>query len=240
MAELSDPIFTDPDKACKHLEAIRWPQGPFCPFCGQFDTVKALGGKSMGAGWYHCKDCRKKFTVRVGTVYERSKIPLHKWIMATHLMCASKKGVSAHQLHRMLGVTYKTAWFMAHRIREGMRNDSPVSFGSGGGTVEVDETFIGNKKPRSQKKGRGGAHKYKILSLVDRETGKARSIVVDDLKQTTIGPILRENIAKEARLMTDEAGVYKGLGKAFAGHDSVRHRMGEYVNRMNPEIHTNM
>jgi len=201
--------------------------------------VKALGGKSMGAGWYHCKDCRKKFTVRVGTVYERSKIPLHKWIMATHLMCASKKGMSAHQLHRMLGVTYKTAWFMAHRIREGMTDDGPFGAGGDGGTVEVDETFIGrdkSKKPKGVKKGRGSHHKYKVLTLVDRTTGKARSIVIDDLTMKTIMPILRENISKEAVLMTDEFGVYKGLGKEFAAHHHVRHRMGEYVNRNNPVI----
>ena len=121
MTHLNNPIFQNEDKARKYLESQRWPDGPFCPFCGQFDTVKKLGGKSMGKGWYHCKDCRKKFTVRVGTLYERSHVPLHKWLLATHLLCASKKGMSAHQLHRMLGVTYKTAWFMAHRIREGMR-----------------------------------------------------------------------------------------------------------------------
>jgi transposase-like protein len=130
--DLTNPIFTDPDAARAHFEAIRWPNGAHCPFCGQFDTVKPLGGKSMGPGWYHCKDCRRKFTVRVGTLYERSHIPLHKWLLATHLLSSSKKGMSAHQLHRMLSITYKSAWFMAHRIREGMRDDTPAEPIGGG------------------------------------------------------------------------------------------------------------
>lgn len=121
MTDLTSPIYTDETAARKHLEAIRWPDGVTCPLCGGIDKIKTLGGDSMGDGWFHCGDCRKKFTVRVGTVYERSHIPLHKWVLATHLMAASKKGVSAHQLHRMLGITYKSAWFMAHRIRKAMR-----------------------------------------------------------------------------------------------------------------------
>ena len=125
--DLTNPIFTDLDAARKHFEAIRWPNGARCPFCGKSETVKALGGKSMGPGWYHCKECRKKFTAAVGTIYERSHIPMTKWLLATHLMCASKKGMSAHQLHRMLGLPYKTAWFMAHRIREGMRELNPTN-----------------------------------------------------------------------------------------------------------------
>jgi hypothetical protein len=141
-----------------------------------------------------------KFTVTVGTVFERSKVPLSKWLLATHLMASSKKGCSAHQLHRSIGVTYKTAWFMFHRIREAMRNDDPVNFSSGGGVVESDETFIGHdksKKLKGQKKGRGYHHKYKVLSLVDRDTKKVRSIVVDDLKAETLGPIIRENAPRK-------------------------------------------
>ena len=124
---------------------MRWPDGPFCPFCGQFDNVKKLGGKPMGKGkgWYHCKDCRKKFTVRVGTLYERSHVPLHKWLLGFRLMCGSKKGMAAHQLHRTLGVTYKTAWFMAHRIRESMRDLRPGPMGGPNSVVEADETYIG-------------------------------------------------------------------------------------------------
>ena len=118
--DLTNPAFTNEDKAREFLEASRWPDGPVCPFCGQLDTVKPLGGKSMGPGWYFCNDCREKFTVRVGTLYERSHIPLHKWLMATHLIVSSKKGMSALQLSRMLGITYKSSWFMCHRIREQM------------------------------------------------------------------------------------------------------------------------
>jgi transposase-like protein len=242
---LTDPIFTDKDAAREYLERSRWAHGVYCPHCGGVDRVKKLEGKSHRPGLFQCGDCRQQFTVTVGTVFERSKVPLNKWLLATHLMASSKKGISAHQLHRQIGVTYKTAWFMFHRIREAMRCDDPVSFGSGGGFVEVDETFIGNNKakmkrtPKGHKKPRSAAHKFMVLALVDRETGKARSIVVDDLKQSTLGPILRENITREATLMTDELPTYKGIGKGFATHRAVRHGMGEYVNRKNPDIHTN-
>jgi transposase-like protein len=173
--DLTNPIFTNPETARKHFEAIRWPSGPYCPFCGQTDTVRILGGKSMGPGWYHCKDCRSKFTAAVGTIYERSHIPMTKWLLATHLMCASKKGMSAHQLHRMIGVPYKTAWFMAHRIREGMRELNPSSgpLGGDGKTVEFDETYVGGKErnkhaSKRNKNNIGGAGKETVFSLVER------------------------------------------------------------------------
>jgi transposase-like protein len=236
---LTDPIFTDKDAAREYLEATRWANGVFCPHCGGTEKCKKLEGKSHRPGLYQCGDCRQQFTVTVGTVFERSKVPLNKWLLATFLMASSKKGISAHQLHRTIGVTYKTAWFMFHRIREAMRNDDPASFGSGGGGVEVDETFIGrdkSKKPVGQKKGRGYAHKYKILALVDRNTSKARSVVVDDLKQTTLLPILRQNIAQEAAVYTDEAGQYIHLKREFGSHDFVRHGQGEYGRG---EVHTN-
>src|SRR5947208_766636 len=150
MCDLTNPAFTNEDKAREFLEASRWPDGPVCPFCGQLDTVKSLGGKSMGPGWYFCHECRKKFTVRVGTLYERSHIPLHKWLLATHLMVSSKKGMSSLQLSRMLGITYKSAWFMTHRIREGMTPAKRGPLGGQGRTVESDETVIGGQeeKPR--------------------------------------------------------------------------------------------
>ena len=240
---LTDPIFTDANAAREYLEANRWPDQVVCPHCGGVDRIRKMEGKAHRPGAFQCGDCRKQFSVTVGTVFERSKVPLNKWLLATFLMASSKKGMSAHQLHRSLGVTYKTAWFMFHRIREAMRSGDLAPMGGNGGVVEVDETFIGVNKAklprRHEKKLRGSHHKYKVLSLVDRETGEARSIVVDDLKATTVGPILRENIAKEAALMTDEFGLYKGLGKEFTKHSSVRHRMGEYVNSKNPEIHTN-
>ena len=236
---LTDPIFTDKKVAREYLEATRWADGVFCPHCGGTEKCKKLEGIKHRPGLYQCGDCRKQFTVTVGTVFERSKVPLNKWMLATHLMASSKKGISAHQLHRSIGVTYKTAWFMFHRIREAMRNDDPVSFGSGGGTVEVDETFIGrdnSKKPKGEKKGRGYAHKYKILSLVDRTTGMARSVVVDDLKTKTLLPILKENIDKEAVIYTDEAGQYVSLKRDFSDHDFVRHGAGEYGRG---DVHTN-
>ena len=181
--DLTNPIFTDLEAARKHFEAIRWPDGPYCPHCGQYDTVRPLGGKSMGPGWYHCKDCRKKFTATVGTIYERSHIPMTKWLLSTHLMCASKKGISAHQLHRMLGLPYKTAWFMAHRIREGMRELKPTEpLGGEGRTVEADETYIGGKEKNKHRKKRvrgniGGTGKEIAFALVERG-GRVRSQVV--------------------------------------------------------------
>jgi transposase-like protein len=194
MADLTNPIFTDEDKARAHFEATRWPNGPYCPFCGQFDRVSPLGGKSMGRGWYHCNDCRKKFTALVGTVCERSHIPLTKWLLAMHLMCASKKGISAHQLHRMLGVTYKSAWFMAMRIREAMRELNPVEpMGGNGNAVEVDETYVGGKeknKHANKRHSMGGAMgKEIVFSLVERK-GKVRSHHIADVTAKTLRPIL--------------------------------------------------
>jgi len=174
IVNLTNPIFTDLDKAREHFEAIRWPDGTYCPFCGTFDRVAALGGKSMGAGWYHCKDCRRKFTAAVGTIYERSHIPMTKWLLATHLMCASKKGMSAHQLHRMIGLPYKTAWFMAHRIREGMRDLAPASpLGGEGKVVEIDETYVGGKEKNKHRNkcsasNIGSTGKEIAFSLVER------------------------------------------------------------------------
>jgi len=177
--DLTNPIFTDLEAARQHFEAIRWPQGRYCPFCGSFDRVAPLGGKSMGPGWYHCNNCRKKFTAAVGTIYERSHIPMTKWLLATHLMCASKKGMSAHQLHRVIGLPYKTAWFMAHRIREGMRDLKPTGpLGGEGKTVEFDETYVGGKEKnkhlgKRNKRNLGGTGKEAVFSLVERG-GKVR------------------------------------------------------------------
>ena len=145
--DLSNPAFTDEEEARKVIEASRWPNGVFCPHCGVIGKVSKLGGQSMGPGWYHCNACRDKFTVKTGTLYERSHIPLHKWLLATHLLTSSKKGISAHQLYRMLGFgSYRTAWFMAHRIREGMRSGPLALMGGSGSIVEIDETFIGRKE----------------------------------------------------------------------------------------------
>ena len=173
----------------------------------------------------------------MGTIFEESKLPMTKWLQAIYLMCSSKKGVSAHQLGRTLEVTYKTAWFLAHRIREAMRSGELAPFGQGGGAVEVDETFIGREPDVPVK--RAFHHKLKVLTLVDRETRQARSVVVDDLRPETLGPILAANIAKEARLMTDEARVYGKLGRDYAEHATVNHQRDEYVSRTDPTIYTN-
>jgi transposase-like protein len=238
-ATFSDPIFRDETAAREALEAIRWPNGPACPHCGACENIAKITTKSARPGLHYCNGCKGQFTVTVGTVFERSKIPLHKWWLATFLLCSSKKGISSHQLHRTLGVTYKTAWFMTHRIREAMRSGTLAPFGSGGGAVEVDETFIGNdrtKKPKGEKKGRGYHHKHKVLALVDRKAGQVRSMVVDNVNAKTLAPIVRENLAKEARLMTDEASYYTLVGREFAEHGVVRHNIGQYGRG---DIHTN-
>ena len=197
------PRFTDDNAARDHLEAIRWPKGPVCPHCGGTERNSRLNGKSHRVGLLFCGDCREQFSVTVGTVFERSKVPLHKWVLATHLLCSSKKGISSHQLHRTLGVTYKTAWFMSHRIREAMRPAAAPFYGHGGGSVEVDETFIGREPGAVVKSGTD--HKRKILSLVDREAGQAYSTVINNIDWETVKPIMLENISHEARILTDEA-----------------------------------
>ena len=239
MSILSDPIFHDEKAAYRYVESILWPKGPVCPKCGAVDDAYELKGKRARPGLRRCKECKKDFTVKVGTVFEASHVSMCHWLQATYLMCASKKGFSAHQLHRTLGVTYKTAWFMFHRLREAMRSGDLAAFGADGGTVEVDETFIGHDrtvKPKHSKKGRGYAHKHKVLALVDRDTGRAKSMVVDDLKAKTLVPILKANIAKEVTVYTDEAGQYRHLASDFADHAFVRHGLGEWGRG---PIHTN-
>jgi len=222
----TEPRFNDDNAARKHLESIRWPSGAICPHCGGTERNSLLQGKSHRAGLYFCGDCREQFTVTVGTVFERSKVALHKWIYATHLMCASKKGISAKQLERMLGVTYKTAWFMSHRIREAMINGLTTPMGGNGGAVEVDETYWGNVGKQANG-ARGWAHKMKVVSLVERD-GVKRSFHVANVTAETLRPILKAQISSKAHLMTDEARVYKPLATEFAQHSSVNHSAGEY------------
>ena len=239
MSVLSSPHFHNEEEAYEFVEARVWPNGRVCPHCGVIDRSGKLKGKSTRMGTYKCYDCRKPFTVKVGTIFEASHVKLHIWLQAMFLLCSSKKGISSNQLHRTLGVTLKTAWFMSHRIREAMRSGNLALMGGNGGVVEVDETFIGHDKtvkPKGQKKGRGYAHKHKVLSLVDRGTGQVRSMVVDDLKSSTLAPLVRQNLNREARLMTDEAAYYTLLGREFAEHGIVHHNRGEYGRG---EIHTN-
>jgi transposase-like protein len=196
-----------------------------------------MGGKSTRIGAYKCYVCRKPFTVKVGTVFESSHVPLNVWLQAIYLMVGSKKGISSNQLHRILGVTLKTAWFMSHRIREAMREGDLAPMGGAGGIVEIDETFIGNDPERPKlPNARGFHHKMKVLSLVDRSTGRARSMVVNSLSAKAILPILQANIDKETRVFTDEAGYHARLAADFAGHYWVNHSIGQYGRG---EIHTN-
>ena len=235
MAEaiLNQPQFLDADKAREYLESQVWPHGRVCPHCGAIGEHYTLHGKSNRPGLYKCKDCREPFTVTVGTVFERSKIPLNVWLQAVYLMSASKKGISAKQLERMLGLTYKTAWFMAHRIREAMKANPTAMLGGPGssGIVESDETFWGSpRKAKTQggKKGGGFAHKMAIVSLVERQ-GEKRSFHVANVNAATLAPILKAQISAKARLMTDESKVYHKLGKHFTSHESVSHARKEYA-----------
>jgi transposase-like protein len=238
MLDLTDPIYSDETAARTHLEEIRWADGVYCPNCGGFEGIKKLGGKAAEKGLWHCTPCRKKFTVTVGTVFERSHIPLTKWLAAFHLMCASKKGVSAHQGHRMLGITYKTAWFMWHRIREAMKRGgvSMPPMGGKGKVVEADETYFHDKpeaKRRavstgSGKKMTGPSNKRTIISLVERG-GQVRSFHVEDAYVGNVAKIVRDNIAKESRLHTDESTLYKTVGREFASHERVNHGQKEYA-----------
>ena len=219
--------FNDDDAARKHLESVYWPRGPVCPHCGGTERNTRLNGAAHRAGLLYCADCKSQFTVTVGTVFERSKVALHKWVFATHLMCASKKGISAKQLERMLGVTYKTAWFMAHRIREAMNIAPKGQLGGDGGPVEVDETFWGNKGKHAPG-ARSYHHQMKVVSLVERD-GEKRSYHVPNISPKTLRPILNAQIAAKARLMTDQAGVYEKIGPDFASHEFVNHSAKEYA-----------
>jgi transposase-like protein len=227
MCDMTNPAFTDEDEARKFLEASRWPDGPVCPFCGQLDSVNPLGGKSMGPGWYYCSTCQDKFTVRVGTLYERSHIPLHKWLMASHLMVASKKGISALQLSRMLGITYKSAWFMCHRIREGMTPKTVGPIGGQGRTVESDETMIGGKA-KNRAYAKKPPKKHTVVALVDRD-GDSHSFHVADVKAKTLRETIVRVVDRKSHLVTDELLSCAGVGKEFAGHTTVNHSADEYV-----------
>lgn len=233
MSILNATHFHDEQAAYDWVEARVWPQGRVCPHCGTVDRSGKLAGKSTRIGTYKCYACRKPFTVKIGTIFEASHVRLHVWLQAIFLMVSSKKGISANQLHRTLGVTLKTAWFMGHRIREAMKDANPQPMGGNGSVVEVDETFIG-KPDTIFKTGKGWVEmaayhtKQKVITLVERG-GRARSIKVNDLSQATIRKVLFENIKKDSRLHTDEAHHYRKPGKEFTKHERVNHSSYEYA-----------
>jgi transposase-like protein len=241
--KLTDSVFHDETLAREFMEAQRWPDGPTCPHCGNADAdrITSLKGKAHRPGLFQCKECSEQFTVTVGTVYERSKIPLTKWLMAIFMLNAGKKGTSAHQIHRQLGVTYKTAWFMCHRIRESMRQEGLEPLGGAGQVVEADETYFGNipeaVRPKSKQRGnrpftKGGrvgvGGKRAIVSLVERG-GSVRSFHPAVADAANVAGIVRENIHRETRLHTDESRLYTKVGADFAAHETVNHSAKEYA-----------
>jgi transposase-like protein len=236
---LNQAYFHDEAAAFDALEAILWPDGPTCPLCGATDRISPLKGVrskpskkhpegEVRLGLWKCYHCRKQFRVTKNTVFESAHLKLHQWFQCAFLLCSSKKGCSSNQLARTLGCTVKSAWFASHRIREAMRaGELDVPFGTGGGPVEADETFLGKKKGVPVRT--AYHHKMKVLTLIDRNRKQAKSVVVQRLHLSELGPIIRKNIAKEAHLMTDEARHYQVIGREFAKHDAVTHGMDEYV-----------
>jgi transposase-like protein len=240
MSILDATFFRDEAAAFAKLESVLWPDGPACPHCGVVDDahkIAANPAKKVRHGLYRCNACKAQFTVTVGTVYERSHIPLHKWLQATYLICSSKKGISAKQIERTLEITYKSAWFMMHRIRAAMDPiyvTPPTPMGGAGKVIEVDETFIGRQAGQPKRRG-GWGHKNVVLTLVQRG-GNARSFHVDGVRIADIAPVVRENISREVALMTDEASHYRKVGGEFASHETVNHGVDEYVRGL---AHTN-
>ena len=245
--DLTDPIFNDEEAARKHFEAVRWPHGPECPHCGAVGEATEMKGETTRPGLYNCRACDQPFTATIGTIFERSHIPMHKWLMAIRLMASSKKGISAHQLFRMLGFgSYRTAWFMAHRIRESMREVDPKTTGPTGGegsTIEADETYVGGKERNRHRSKRdskriGGVGKEMVFALVERG-GKVRSHHLPDISAKNLRPILERQFAEAAKFtkfMTDGEGQYRLLAGMFKSHETVNHGIGEYVRG---EAHTN-
>jgi transposase-like protein len=222
---LTDKLYSDESLAREYLEGIRWPNGPVCPHCGEVENVHRLEGGAHRAGLLYCRSCRGQFSVTVGTCFERSHVPLTKWVLATHLLCSSKKGMSSHQLSRMLDVTYKTAWFMSHRIREGMINPNAGPIGGTNKAVEVDETYVGGKAKNRK------SHvpkKTAVVALVERN-GEVRAQKVSKVNATNLKPILAKNAQPKSWILTDDSPIYPTISQQFAGHRSVNHSAGEYV-----------
>ena len=250
MTDLTSPIFHDDDKARAHFEALRWPSGPVCPHCGCLDAGTLLKGKSTRPGLYQCNGCREPYSVTVGTVMERSHVPLNKWVLAFFLMASSKKGISARQLQRTIDVTYKTAWFMAHRIREAMTVPNAPALGGEGKVVEADEAYHGKAeqpipsphrqgRPYKHNKGRGPANKRAIVALVKRG-GEARAVAMTAKRVTAknMREVLVKHADRKSRLQTDESVLYPATGTEFAAHETVNHSAKEYTRRKDAELVT--
>lgn len=239
MSVLNKRYFHNEKAAIAKLESIIWPGGPVCPHCGSKRKIYEIKGKSTRPGLKKCGDCRKQFTAKVGTVFESSHVPLYKWFQAAYLMASSKKGISAHQLHRTLEVTYKTAWFMAHRLREAMIDADPETMGGEGVPVQADETYIGKlETPRERnkylppvtKRGRSGpALKRAVFALISE--GKARTFHVHSANAVTVRKILVENVSRDSELHTDESRIYTLVGREYAKHRTVNHARGQYVGK---------
>ena len=238
MSVLSEKHFHDEAAAYRLVEKQLWPNGPVCPHCGGKERIGKMGGKSTRIGTYKCYHCRKPFTVKIGTIFESSHVKLHLWLQAIFLMASSKKGISSNQLHRTLGVTLKTAWFMSHRIREAMRDGSFTPLGGNGQIVEADETYFGKRAEpyvSPQRKGRpyqykakGPRNKRAILGLVERG-GHVRTFHVKQATKVNVAQLVTENVAKESKLFTDESRLYSGMVDHFLDHQAVRHGAGEHV-----------
>jgi transposase-like protein len=239
---LSNKHLHDEAEAYAWVEARVWPEGPVCPHCGGVDRISKMGGKSTRIGTYKCYQCRKPFTVKVGTVFEASHVPMRFWLQAMFMLTSGKKGVSSNQLHRTLGVTLKTAWFMSHRIREAMKVVGVLPMGGDGKVVEIDETYHGDKEIVTKRTRRGkAAHSSKrsIVALVERG-GSARTFHVEHADKVTVTKIMRANVARETEIHTDESRLYHGVDKRFAGHHTVIHSGEEYVRYEDDRIvHTN-
>jgi len=235
---LNAPQFQTEAGAFAYVEAHLWPSGPACPHCGEAERVGRLNGKTTRPGLCKCYACKRPFTVRMGTIFESSHLPLHLWLQVIHLFCASKKGISTRQIQRMLQCSMKTAWFLGHRIREAMAEKHGMFTGPLGGAgkvIEADEAFICRD---ANKKLGGPGPQFPVMSLVERD-GRVRSFHVPNVTGATLYPILAAHASRESRLMTDDASVYRGIGWNFADHGRVTHTKGEYVSRQDPSIHTN-
>ncbi len=232
VCDLAQEIFQNENKAREWLESQRWPDGPYCPHCGEAENIRRLAGVSHRPGLFQCNSCRDTFTVTVGTVFERSHVPLTKWLYACHLMSSSKKGISAHQLHRILKVTYKTAWFMAHRLREAMRDRGTDQMGGPGVPVQADETYYGTKdrvRGKEWKKKKGHRNKMVVVTLVSG--GKSRTFHAANSRAETLREIVTKHASEYAELHTDERRAYGVFGEHFAAHKTVNHSQEEYVGR---------